>query len=458
MRRALLVGVAAVCLVLTSCQQTWLQFGSDPAHTGTNASESAIGLSNAGQLAADWSTSVSSADGGTPDIAVTASTVIVNGDDRLVAYPRDGATGCGGAPKSCAPLWTSRVPAQLDLTGAPAVVGSTVFVASSSGPVDAYDTDGVTGCSGTPTVCSPLWTDDVAGSAGSVAVSGNEVFTFDAGHHRLAVFDATGAQGCAGTPKVCEPLWTSTSLGNPSRWSTPAIDDSRVYVTMAQGLVVFDATGTDGCSGVPTVCSPLWTAPTTGQPTGGPTVAGGRVLLGAYTNAGPQTAGPAELLAFDAAGTDGCVGVPITCSPLWSAPFTAAFLSVTPTVASGTVYINGAHQVAGFDLAGLAGCGGSPVSCAPIWSTTTVGRAGRPTVADGVLWVGIDSGLAAYDPTGSSGCSGSPAVCAPVASWPWTTSLVGEPVVVDDQVYLADESEVSGSTGVAVSAYRLPAS
>jgi PQQ-like domain len=177
-----------------------------------------------------------------------------------------------------------------------------------------------------------------------------------------------------------------------------------------------------------------------------------------------------RLEAFDATGVTGCVDVPITCTPLWTA-VTSAFESMT--VADGDVFLTYVGGVLAFDAAGAKNCSGTPKICNPLWSTSThlsTGPGfspghGSPVVANGVLFVpGYGDGVipsqggayvAAFDSAGSADCSGTPVICAPM----WTTTGVpvslgntGTPTVANGVIYIADGStlyafDATGSSG-----------
>jgi outer membrane protein assembly factor BamB len=114
-----------------------------------------------------------------------------------------------------------------------------------------------------------------------------------------------------------------------------------VYVGAAGTLFVFDAAGTDGCSGIPKSCEPLWSADTNDDIFSSPAVANGVVYIGSNDH---------HVDAFDAAGTIDCAGVPKQCSPIWSFD-TGAFISSSPAVVNGMVYIGSLdHNLYAFGL------------------------------------------------------------------------------------------------------------
>lgn len=307
---------------------------------------------------------------------------VASADGNLYAFDAAGSTGCSGTPKVCTPLWTA--PLGSAVYSSPTVVGGLVYVMPSAGTLAVFDATGTSGCSGTPKVCSALWTAPTGpaqyGLGASPAVSGGVVYvTTD----KLYAFDASGSSGCSGSPKSCSPLWTGTT-GN-AMVSSPAVSGGRVYQPVGQNLLVFDAAGTVGCSGTPKVCTPEWTAPldsTVFQPSS-PAVADGYV----YVSSG------AALYAFDAAGLQSCSGVPVVCSPVWSAAVgqgghTPA--SSSPSVANGVVFVGSDDgNLYAFDAQGFDNCSTSPRQCAPIWSGTTGGLiSSSPAIQSGRVYVG----------------------------------------------------------------------
>jgi len=197
--------------------------------------------------------------------AVAGGVVYVGSDDgRLYAFDAAGVSGCSGSPKVCAPLWSALTGGQID--SSPAVAGGVVYVSSTDGKLYAFDAAGVSGCSGIPKGCGPLWKADIAGVFGgsSPAVGGGVVYVGST-DGKLYAFDAAGVSGCSGSPKACGPLWTAST--GTSVHSSPALTDGVVYVgsvsvgSIAGGMYAFDAAGVSGCSGMPKTCAPLWTGP-----------------------------------------------------------------------------------------------------------------------------------------------------------------------------------------------------
>jgi hypothetical protein len=302
----------------------------------------------------------------------------------------------------------------------------------STDKVYAFDAKGVTNCSGTPTVCQPLWTATAGGTTTTSTVVANGV-VYDAGG---AAYDANGVTNCSGTPKVCLPLFSVTGFsGTPN---SPAVSNGVLYLTNTSGeLFAFSANGTTNCSGTPRLCSPLWTA-TMGTATTAsqPAVSGGVVYAESIN----------ELFAFDANGVTNCSGTPTTCSPLWTAALTAVSppqpAALPLAVANGIVYATAAG-VQAFDANGVTNCSGTPKTCTPLWSYN-VGFLGprlgdfvaSSSVANGLVFIG---NLMAFDANGKTNCSGTPVVCNPLWTGPATgTSLLGPAAIANGKVYVSD--------------------
>ncbi len=306
----------------------------------------------------------------------------------LEAFDANGATDCSGSPNQCSPLWTGST--GLIGSNTPAVANGVVYITSSATSVSAtseipstlyaFDANGVTDCSGSPKVCQPLWTAPLSSADandsspvvtnGMVYVSGDQP-PAPGGSPTGAVeaFDANGVTDCSGSPKVCQPLWTSAA---DAAYSPLAVANGVLYTTATTGtqslstsfeatLDAFSANGATNCSGTPTACSPLWTAPvgSVGAIATTSPVVSGSVVYQDNTDAG-------NLSAFDANGVTNCSGTPTTCTPLW----TAANVIGPLAVASGVLYVETFtnNSLSAFDANGVTDCSGSPKVCQPLWS------------------------------------------------------------------------------------------
>ncbi len=424
-----------------------------PAHTGDNSTETTIGVGNvanlrtrfvapAGGMEADGSATVAN---GMAYVGAIGSPFGTNG---LSAFSANGTAGCSGTPKTCAPLW-SAYPDEPFLNNATPAVANGVVYFSVSGKyawgLFAYDANGVTGCSGTPKVCSPLWSyrglfSMTGVMAPTVANGIVYISDFGNGFGDLFAFDANGVTGCSGTPKVCNPLWIGVDGGT---WNgSPTVANGIVYVGGKDGrLSAYDANGVTGCSGTPKTCNPLWSGHATGGDfgQGSPTVANGFVY---YDGA-----------AFDAKGMTGCSGTPKTCAPLWWFGNGSAGYGSSPAVANGVLFIGGGptNELRAFDALGQTGCTGIPKTCAPLWTAITGGAVRTsPSVANGVVYVDVTDPstgdvfqhgfVYAFDASGTSGCSGTPKRCAPLWSATTLGAITASPAVANGMLYIGSQN------------------
>lgn len=338
--------------------------------------------------------------------------VFVTDAEGVQAFSTTGSTGCSGTPKVCAPLWatsthSSTGPAFMPGPGSPVVAGGVLYVPGygdglplhlGGAYVAAFDPAGSAGCSGSPTVCVPMWTTtgppESTGNTGSPSIAGGVIYIAS---QTLYAFDAAGSAKCSGTPKVCAPLWTAATSDSPT-YSAPAVANGTVYVgSWGAKLYAFDAAGSAHCSVTATrkICIPLWTAATPSGIRGTPAVANGV----AYTVSADGT-----LSAFDAAGSRNCQGAATsrTCAPLWtSGPGeSGSVASSSPAVANGVVYFSSTNGgTYGYDAAGSLRCSasGTTKTCSPLWGAVTgsIGG-GSPAIVDGILFINVSGRSTVY--------------------------------------------------------------
>jgi outer membrane protein assembly factor BamB len=409
--RVLLV---AMVLLLAGCD--WPTFGFNAAHTGYNPAETKLGVGNVAGLHELW-TDV------TPDAIVSAPAVaggvayVGTRDNKLYAFSANGTTGCSGTPTTCAPLW-STPDLGGDIVSTPAVANGIVYIGSIGGKLAAFDAAGTKNCSGSPTVCTPLWSRPLSGDIiGSPTVANGVVYVVaangfsdvivaanatngnlrwgaiidtdlasnehsasavtvangiayagfnasDADLAMVAAFDANGVNGCSGVPNTCAPLWTAP-LDNPLFERTPVFQTGSLFASNDFGLNVYDPAGATNCSGSPKTCLPLWSA---SAPLATPAVAKGIVFVGND--------------AFDASGSSGCSGTPKTCMPLWTNAN-----GVVGGLANGVAYSTTASGVTAYDATGSTSCSGSPKTCASLWSAS-ISNPTSPVVVNGNVWIG----------------------------------------------------------------------
>ncbi len=181
---------------------------------------------------------------GSSPVVSGGSVYTMNDGSRLLrAFDAAGMTNCSGTPRTCAPLWTAPVPASPSdsSSDAAAVAYGHVYVGSA-----VFDAGGVTNCAGTPKVCGPLWRVSGGGQypvvANGLEFVGPSLPTTSSAPFLLQAFDATGASHCSGTPTVCAPLWT-VDLDFPMEGS-PAIVNGALFVATIGDPLGFFAPGT----------------------------------------------------------------------------------------------------------------------------------------------------------------------------------------------------------------------
>ena len=269
---------------------------------------------------------------------LSGTSLYARGAYGMFAFDQSLSTNCAGTPKVCTPLWGNTSIAPFGSIG---ISGSRVYVQGGAyapaglvGGLYAFATDGGTQCSAVPKICPPLWAGDVGtptyNSVWTHPMSDGVVFTATA--EKVFAFDAAGVTNCGGTPKVCQPLWTAAMpVGSdlPGGIAGTAVNNGKVYVPALEGVMVFDAHGTAGCSGLPVVCVPLATLKfgSAAAIYGGITIANGAGFVGTRDG----------LFAFDSELNAGCSGVPLACTPLLHT-LAGTWVS-SPAVVLGSVYV-----------------------------------------------------------------------------------------------------------------------
>lgn len=316
---------------------------------------------------------------------------------------------------------------------APAVAGGSVFVAGENGGLSVYDAAGHDGCTGDlPPACdAPRWHAVVPAAAqrSSPTVVGGTVY-LGGSDGKVEAFDAKGVTNCTtqSGDTTCTPLRTYDAGGPVA--TSPAVANGVLYVTAGatgRTLYAFDAAGTVGCSGDPVTCAPRWRADLDGVGSD-PTVVAGRVYVG--TGAG-------TIAGYDADGAAGCSGNPVVCSPQWTATLSPTSNSIsTAAYAKGVLYATSADgRLYAVAVAG-SNCTGTPVSCTPSWRSTVSTRASAPAVGGGTVFSATPTGVQAFDATGHTGCSGTPKTC--TARWTASGSTAGTPALANGVLYVGE--------------------
>ncbi len=300
------------------------------------------------------------------------------------------------------------------LSSSPVVADGNVYIGSKNGSVYVFDASGVQNCAyGTPVTCTPKFT--VTPITGTPVLTTPVVYNnilYVTSGDQLFAYDATGVTNCSGTPAVCTPLWVTKS-NSGSNVSTPVITNGTVYFHDSLGLYAYDAAGATNCSGTPTICLPLWQAPTGGMSVAAPAIYGNTVF----------TISQGVLLAYNATAGANCTGTPITCTPIWSSNVVLSG-QFGVVVSGSTVYAIGAN-IFGFDATGVTNCSGAPAVCSPIWTGEVSTNGGQfyssVSVANNVLYVEGPGELLAFDVMGVTDCVGTTPVCLPI--WSGQTGL-----------------------------------
>jgi len=441
--------VVLVLLVASACQ--WTHYRGGPTLAGVQTGELTIDPANVSTLVEQWRSPAGT--------ALAAPTVA---DSRVHVtegtWPVATGPGCSGTPTTCAPSWTLPVDYANPFASPTLAFGSSFVLPMpmSQTGFATFDAAGIEGCDTTATTCAPRWTTTTdpytSASAhpdahllrgtGSPTVAGSTVFAADttAAGPRLYAFDASGAAGCSGVPAVCEPLWATDERVFPL---SVAVDGGNVYAIedgpfeVDAALRVYDADGSAGCSGTPTICKPLWSGDF------------GVHADGAIGWTSPVVDGivyaiiGSTILAFASDGGPTCSGTPVVCQPLWTAgvPGSYGIDLRAPAVADGLLLVPTHEGVIAFDATGSASCGGVPKTCDPLHYYLTASLATSATVANGVLYVGGDDGLFAFD-LDATACAGDFPLCEPIwhaLEGQWASS----PAVVNGHVHVTAGSLVT---------------
>ena len=449
MHRSSIARIAMLSVLAISANAcTWAQYKYGSGHSGYNPDETTISVSNVNHLGAVWRAPLHQVQGSSPTVA--NGTVYLGGDSALFAFDAGGKRGCStSSPPTCSPLWQGVM--EGDQFASPAVVGGVAYAVSESpGQLHAFDAAGAVGCTGTPKICSPLWSAGQTYDANHQAWVGDDLYSspvvangvvYVQGTTALFAYDAAGKRNCSGTPRVCVPLWRTHDSGifTPA---APVVANGFVYAGLGNGEIgAYDAQGAQGCGGTPKICSPQ------------------RILLRQGTNMisspaivnGVLYVGGDVLSAYDVSSTAHCTGTPLTCMPIWTAS-TGAYIGASPSVANGVVYVGSYNtNFYAFDAAGLRNCGGVPKVCNPLWFAST--GSGQyvespAAIANGLVYVGAEDGtLLAFDAAGRTGCNAGR--CFPIWSVGTGQSfMTSGAAVVDGTVYWTGADSV-------LRAYRL---
>jgi hypothetical protein len=213
---------------------------------------------------------------------------VAAGDGTTAVFDATGRTGCANGV--CAKLYSLATSAPISVSGSIAYATG-VFATQ----LQAFDATGQTGCSGTPIVCQPMWTGTLSGGSFGAypTVAGGRVFVTEEpipaapAPQQFEAFDAAGVQGCSGAPKVCTALWHAPIPDGGAAFELSASAHLLFMSSFAPTpsaftatLSAFDLTGTEGCTGAPKTCTPLWsTTVATNDTVAPPAIAQGHIAV-----------------------------------------------------------------------------------------------------------------------------------------------------------------------------------
>jgi hypothetical protein len=426
--------LAVFALLLPACD--WRMGGFTGGRAGFNP-EDVLTQSNVGGITEQWNAVMprpvegQGRMGGMPAVSggvvYMTDTLSDNPQDRgrLYAFDAAGQTNCtSGTPRSCQPLWSGVIQTNATTAASDAAVGANgVYVTASDyvqapegfGALYAFDPHGTTNCSGSPKVCTPLWTARVPNAsgnffAGSPVVNGGRIYVPMSGV--IQVFDE-GARNCSGSPKVCPPLFAIAASGNAF-----AVADGKIYAgggSNNPSWVAYDATGQQNCSGTPLTCEPLFGGidlsacqdsnliQCDGSP---PVIANGKLFMGV---SGFDVFGGlhGSFSAFDAAGVQNCHSpgqfFDVECDPVWTTGHQAATYYAA-SASNNRVYVGRSvastpplpptSSIATFDMTG-----------AP---QGTYGSSGGVTITSGLIFVDAFTHIDVFSTSGGGALTSIP--------------------------------------------------
>ncbi len=436
------LSVVVASLLLGGCQ--WSMYGFGSGRTGSNPFESTIGVGNVGQLQLRWTAPVTSPVSIVEDNGFVVANNLVYASvgpnvrrSAVDVFDAVGVTGCAGTPKVCTPVWSAAVPTS-NGASSPVVVGGRLYV-SSLDTTYAFDAAGTTGCGGSPKVCQPLWS--APGVSSHIVVDRGKVFVFDPQGPGVVGYDAAGSAGCGGSPTVCAPVWRGTvpdcetTLGCYPTGAMMAAN-GRLYEQLridgdeadfVPGQAWFDEAGTVGCSGSPPNC--IGTVGSGGLVAVGPAGAHGSIVS-TYQRVGPDplSVSSAAIMAV----TDPSSNLIWLQAVQTASPGERDKTKIgKPAVAGPTIYLPVGTGIQAWAVDQPTTCT-STGTCQPLWRTT--GTAKEITIANGLIYDDVGR---AYDAAGILNCSGTPKVCAPIAQiGPTTANATGtETEIVNGWVY-----------------------
>lgn len=417
----------------------WSQYGFDSGLANYNPFETTISPANVARLKLGWSFPLTgSLFNPTPSpvladgvvyVAISIETPTSKGmSSYLYALPERGCV------TTCHPLWKAAM--QSSATGV--VVANHTIYAPAGNILYAFPEGR---CSGW---CQPLWTFTLPNDTFAYAP------TFANGIIYIGSLSGTvyalNGNGCGHT--TCTLSVTShvsriahitphSSAGNLGQVAAPpVVANGFVYVGYVNGTIaVYKARG---CGQV--VCTPLWTASTTGinQFLSAPaTLVVSQGVIYAVDQYSQNTMN--NVFAFPAGGCGKSV-----CPFIWSTKLPYIRL-MPPAVANGVIYIPTSDDYGDHGTLYAFPVRGCKVTCRPLWHSSLDMGYGQVSIANGVVYVGNFNKIPKYAAFPASGCRN--VVCAPL----WIYSLPGHngdnpyilsPVVANGTLFISTSTAI----------------
>ncbi len=209
-----------------------------------------------------------------PSLDATNHHLFVPQGNKIYAYPTYGSAGCTGTSTttvSCSRIWTYQIPGTVPAVSALAAVRNNLIYTNNDydKKVTAFDALGVTGCTGSPKTCAPMW-QTTAGPGGRNSLAVNDTFAF------TQPVSSTGPAAVnVSTHKV---TWTGTKGVENTNGGTggPVVVGGVLFIGSSSDFNVYGYNAA-GCGAA--TCAPQWHYATSGAITKSPVVSNGMVYV-----------------------------------------------------------------------------------------------------------------------------------------------------------------------------------
>ena len=297
-------------------------------------------------------------------------------NNHLVAFDAAGIDHCQGSPRVCDALVDVTAPT----SGAYLTAGSSdrlLVLGNVPGPTVGTTTNSVLMFNGSGALGwkADLDTSQYPSNAGGV-IDGDTVYarTGIGATGPVAAFDARGVTGCSGSPKVCAPLWTTSGPGSgPGGVNQIAARDGRLYVSEGPFISAYDGTASASCAGSPKVCSPVWQA-----------IGPANTFAVTHDHVFAAATGSMNVFPLDKVG---CGGDLLACLADHTMLTFLGSSTAKPMVAGNVVYVVSNNQLQAFSADGSAHCDVTTRRCSALWTGRFANVIESPMVVGDWLYV-----------------------------------------------------------------------